>query len=261
MATRYEDGNGSKNILHGTQTYRWENLTANTIYYFEIYPYTNTGNDINYKTDGSVPAVSDSTGTIPSDTLMLLISEVVDPSNQYKARYVELYNASSDTIDFSSTNWYLCRQANGSATSWGDIHLTGTVAAGAAFTVAYSSSEFTTAYGFAPDMTSGYISGNGNDGYFLYYGGNHSSGILIDAYGEIDVNGTGTVSIRIVADCVVLSCQVTRKLKRATTLYFTTISAIIFIHCYRLVFIHFSHFFFQFATVSLSAVRWGRQAF
>ncbi len=40
-----------------------------------------------------------------------------------------------------------------------------------------------------------------------------------------------TVSIRIVADCVALSCQVTRKLKRATTVEFTTVSAIIFIHC------------------------------
>jgi hypothetical protein len=38
--------------------------------------------------------------------------------------------------------------------------------------------------------------------------------------------------IRIVADCVALSCQVTRKLKRATTLEFTTDSAIIFIHLY-----------------------------
>ena len=46
------------------------------------------------------------------------------------------------------------------------------------------------------------------------------------------------VSIRIVADCVALSCQVTRKLKRATTLEFTTISAIIFIHCYVLCIIY-----------------------
>ncbi len=46
-----------------------------------------------------------------------------------------------------------------------------------------------------------------------------------------------TVSIRIVADCVALSCQVTQKLKRATTLEFTTISAIIFIHCYALAFL------------------------
>jgi hypothetical protein len=40
-----------------------------------------------------------------------------------------------------------------------------------------------------------------------------------------------TFSIRIVADCVELSCQITRKLKRATTLDFTTVSAIILIHC------------------------------
>ena len=50
-----------------------------------------------------------------------------------------------------------------------------------------------------------------------------------------------TVSIRIVADCVHLSCQVTRKLQRATNLEFTTVSAIIFIHstfvsiCFHLV--------------------------
>lgn len=39
-------------------------------------------------------------------------------------------------------------------------------------------------------------------------------------------------SIRIVADCVALSCQVIRKLKRATALEITTITAIIFIHYY-----------------------------
>ena len=43
-----------------------------------------------------------------------------------------------------------------------------------------------------------------------------------------------TVSIRIVADCGALPCQVTQKLERATTLEFTTESAIIFIHCYAL---------------------------
>ena len=46
-----------------------------------------------------------------------------------------------------------------------------------------------------------------------------------------------TVSIRIVADCVALSYQVTRILKRATTLEFTTEPAIIFIHCYQLGFL------------------------
>jgi hypothetical protein len=40
-----------------------------------------------------------------------------------------------------------------------------------------------------------------------------------------------TVSIRIVAGCGLQTYQVTEKLKRATNLEFTTISAIIFIHC------------------------------
>ena len=37
--------------------------------------------------------------------------------------------------------------------------------------------------------------------------------------------------IRIVADCVALSSQVTGKLKRAIAFEFTTEPAIIFIHC------------------------------
>jgi len=45
-----------------------------------------------------------------------------------------------------------------------------------------------------------------------------------------------TVSIRIVADCMVLSCHVTEKLKQVKSLKFTTISAIIFIHL--CVFVH-----------------------
>jgi hypothetical protein len=40
-----------------------------------------------------------------------------------------------------------------------------------------------------------------------------------------------TVSIRIVADCGFQVCQATQKMKRAKTFDFTTVSAIIFIHC------------------------------
>jgi len=49
-----------------------------------------------------------------------------------------------------------------------------------------------------------------------------------------------TARIRIVADCVALPCQVTRKLKRAITLEFTAVSAIIFIHCYQPYFYSFN---------------------
>ena len=46
-----------------------------------------------------------------------------------------------------------------------------------------------------------------------------------------------TVSIKIVADCVIILYQVARTLKRTVTLEFTAISAIIFIHCYSLFFL------------------------
>jgi hypothetical protein len=61
------------------------------------------------------------------------------------------------------------------------------------------------------------------------------SEVMRDILGDSEFFHNLTFSIRIVADCVALSCQVTRKLKRATTLEFTTISAIIFIHCWRVV--------------------------
>ena len=55
-----------------------------------------------------------------------------------------------------------------------------------------------------------------------------------------------TFSIRIVADCVALFSQITRKLKRSITSEFTTVSAIIFIQCYVLAVFFHSNQMFQF---------------
>ena len=51
-----------------------------------------------------------------------------------------------------------------------------------------------------------------------------------------------SLSIRIVADCRAIHFQSKMKLKRATTLEFTTISAIIFIHCCSTLFIRIINF-------------------
>jgi len=56
------------------------------------------------------------------------------------------------------------------------------------------------------------------------------------------------VGIRITADCGTQNFQYTRKLKWATTLEFTTISAIIFIHCCRAL------FFFLYPKIRLKIV-------
>jgi hypothetical protein len=52
------DGSGVLNIFQGAQTCAFSNLNSNTPYYFKIFPYTNTGIDINYKTDGTPPSAS-----------------------------------------------------------------------------------------------------------------------------------------------------------------------------------------------------------
>jgi hypothetical protein len=57
------DHNAAHNVVHtdGANSYTFTKLNGNTEYDFIIYPYTNTGGDIDYKTDGTVPAVNTTT--------------------------------------------------------------------------------------------------------------------------------------------------------------------------------------------------------
>ena len=54
----FSDGFASANVLFGAETFEFTGLKAGTNYEFVIYPYTNTGSDIDYKTDGEVPAAN-----------------------------------------------------------------------------------------------------------------------------------------------------------------------------------------------------------
>jgi endonuclease I len=51
----------TKNIEKGIQKVTFSGLKAQTTYHFVIYPYTNTGSHIDYKTDGTAPSVVAST--------------------------------------------------------------------------------------------------------------------------------------------------------------------------------------------------------
>mgnify|MGYP006426734365 CR=1 FL=1 len=123
----------------------------------------------------------------PEPPPALLISEVADPADESEARFVEIYNGSGETIDLGAGGWHLSRQANAGNIS--DIELTGTLQPGAMYLVGRSS--FESFYGFPPDVESGSISGNGDDGYFLYRGGDSETGTLVDAYGVLDQDGSG----------------------------------------------------------------------
>ena len=182
------DGSGVVSVPFGDETYTWTGLDASTTYYFKLYPFNNTGGLINYKTDGVVPSVTESTSAaaVAPD---LIISEVADPADNFAGRFVELYNASASTIDFASTTVYFCREANGDTES--SIQLTGTLASGASYVIG-NASNVDGVYGAGTtDLDFGSVTGNGDDGYFLFLEGDHTTGTLFDAYGVFGEDGTG----------------------------------------------------------------------
>jgi PKD repeat protein len=58
------DGAGAKNVNYGQESYTFMNLATTTQYYFAIYPYTNGGATIDYKTDGTAPEASATTTSV-----------------------------------------------------------------------------------------------------------------------------------------------------------------------------------------------------
>jgi len=55
------DGAGAVNVNYGLETCTFYHLSGETQYFFKIYPYTNAGTAINYKTDGTPPATTSTT--------------------------------------------------------------------------------------------------------------------------------------------------------------------------------------------------------
>lgn len=123
---------------------------------------------------------------------LLILSEIADPAGTGGGlyRFVELYNAGTNTIDLAADNWHLCRQDNGDG--WDDMALTGSVGPTGTYVIANTASNFLAAYGFDPNQEDADIDGNGRDTYALYYDGDHITGVLIDIYGEINIDGDGT---------------------------------------------------------------------
>ena len=62
--TPVADGELAKNVAYGEQTVTFTDLQSGTAYHFAIFPYTNAGSNIDYKTDGSYPTTVGSTEQI-----------------------------------------------------------------------------------------------------------------------------------------------------------------------------------------------------
>ena len=97
--------------------------------------------------DGSTNVSETITITVIEQPL-LLISEVADPAGTGGGdyRFVELWNAGTNTIDLAADNWTLSMQDNGDPGDWRDVALTGSIGPTGTYLVAYSSSNFLAAY-------------------------------------------------------------------------------------------------------------------
>jgi hypothetical protein len=64
----FSDGNGAKNVLFGQEAYTFTGLAEGTTYNLKIFPYTNGGTMVDYKTDGTIPSATASTQSIVLST-------------------------------------------------------------------------------------------------------------------------------------------------------------------------------------------------
>ena len=71
--TPVTDSDLAKNVPYGTNGVVFEGLQPNTTYHFAIFPYTNSGANIDYKTDGSYP-----TATATTEEVYVLLYEDFD---------------------------------------------------------------------------------------------------------------------------------------------------------------------------------------
>ncbi|MCK5788729.1 MAG: lamin tail domain-containing protein, partial [Chlamydiia bacterium] len=153
-------------------------LTANTKYYYKAWSYDGS--------DYSTGLTDDATTTVNTK---LFISEIASTKDNDKARFVELYNAGSSTINFGEEIWYLSKKTNNGV--WKETKLTGSVGPGDNFVIVKNATDYTTAYSLIGDQTSRIATNsNGDDSFYLYSGGDHDNGTLVDIYGD-GTDGTG----------------------------------------------------------------------
>lgn len=140
--------------------------------------------DIDFSQERCVEVVTEFTSG------QVFFSELADPNNNSGARFVELFNASSEALDLNG--WSIRRYTNANTTVSSTIDLTGnSIAAGSTLVISPNAAEFEIVYGFAPDLAVGTNSpadSNGDDNLELV----DPFGHVIDSFGIIGEDGTGT---------------------------------------------------------------------
>ena len=120
----------------------------------------------------------------------IFFSELADPDNNSGARFVELYNASTEPLDLRG--WTIRRYTNANTEISSTTDLSGlSITAESTLVISPNTEEFELAYGFAPDLgvsTNSPADSNGDDNLELV----DPFGTVIDVFGIVGEDGTGT---------------------------------------------------------------------
>jgi len=144
-----------KIVAPGIQVAHFTGLTGNTPYYFEIFPFTNSGTNINFKSDLPPQATVTTTATPP--LAKVFISEYLEGSASNKA--VEIYNGESTAIDLTKLSVKL--YTNGGITASSTYTGTGILNANTAIVLFNGSSNAEIIA--AGNVNSGVANFNGDD--------------------------------------------------------------------------------------------------
>ena len=120
----------------------------------------------------------------------IFFSELADPNNNSAARFIEIYNSGTESVNLR--NWQIKRFTNANTTSTVSIDLSGSIISpNQAFVIASNAVEFENIYGFAPNLAAGTGSpadSNGDDNLVLI----DPNGAIIDIFGVIGEDGSNT---------------------------------------------------------------------
>ncbi|WP_209401612.1 DUF5689 domain-containing protein [Pseudozobellia sp. WGM2] len=120
----------------------------------------------------------------------IFISELADPDNNTGARFVELFNSSTEPL--SLNGWSLRRYTNANTDVSSSIDLSGhEIGSQSTFVISPNANEFEAVYGFAPDLgvgTNSPADSNGDDNLELV----DPFGVVIDIFGVIGEDGSST---------------------------------------------------------------------
>ncbi|MFQ6611670.1 MAG: lamin tail domain-containing protein [Fidelibacterota bacterium] len=153
--TVINDGGGAKLIEATVNNYVFTRLAFNTTYYFKIFPYTNTGTLIDYKTDGLPPNYQITT---ENRNVELFFSEYIEGSSYNKA--LELYNPTLDSLNLSN---YRIRSASGGGGWSGQFRLNDKIPSKGVYVIAHSSADDSIKIRADTTLGSGVMSFNGDD--------------------------------------------------------------------------------------------------